>query len=72
MTEDEKIAIFVASCVKTAADEWGMSVDEAYDRIKKINLIDDYILPCYDVLHTESRENVTKDILKTVELWEKK
>lgn len=31
-----------------------------------------YIWEFYDVLHTESRETVTEDILKTLKIWEEK
>ena len=34
-------------------------------------LIHDYIIPYYDTIHTESRENVTADIIETLEFWEK-
>ncbi|MCQ2193130.1 MAG: DUF3791 domain-containing protein [Paludibacteraceae bacterium] len=43
-----------------------------YLRMVKINLIKDYIIPCYNVLHSESRQHVTEDILKTIDIWEKK
>ena len=35
-------------------------------------MIHDYIIPYYDTIHTESRENVTADIIETLEYWEKK
>lgn len=69
---EECKAIFIASCVESAARECGMPADAMYERMSRIHLIEEYILPCYDVLHSESRKNVTADILKTMELWEKK
>lgn len=62
--------IFVASCVESAARECGVTADAMYERMSRIHLITEYILPCYDVLHSESRKNVTADILKTMEMWE--
>ena len=35
-------------------------------------MIHDYIVPYYDTIHTESRENVTVEIIETLEFWEKK
>lgn len=65
-------AIFAASCVEAAARECGVAPDVMYERMSRIHLIEEYILPCYDVLHSESRKNVTADIIKTMELWEKR
>ena len=64
--------IFAASCVESVARECGVAADEMYERMNRIHLIEDYILPCYDVLHTESRKSVTADIIKTMEMWEER
>ena len=69
---EECKAIFVASCIETTAKATGMTSDAMYRRMVRIGLIKDYILPCYNVLHSESRQNITEDILKTIEIWEKK
>lgn len=50
----------------------GCSASEMYRRMKRIRLIEDYIWEFYDVLHTQSREYVTEDVLKTLDIWEKK
>jgi len=68
----EREAIFVASCVESLAKELKSTTEDVYLRMDKVGLIKDYILPCYDVLHAESRSNVTKDILFTLNLWEEK
>ena len=64
--------IFTASCVESVASALHQPADEIYRRMARVNLIDEYIIPCYEVLHSESRENVTKDIIYTLELWEQK
>ena len=68
----EREAVFLASCVECAADYEGVSVEEMYSRMHEVGLIEGYIIPCYDVLHAESRQNVTMDILKTLAIWEEK
>lgn len=40
--------------------------------MERIRLISEYIIPCYEQLHSESRKNITEDILKTIDIWEKK
>lgn len=71
-SEKECQSIFIASCVEATAKAAGISPEAMYQRMVKINLIKDYIIPCYNVLHAESREHVTADILKTIDIWEKK
>ncbi len=65
-------AIFIASCVETAALSEGMHPSDMYERMQRVNLIEEYILPSYEVLHAESRQNVTRDILNTLKIWENK
>lgn len=71
-SQEECKAIFVSSCIEAAAAAARMEAQDMYLRMQRIGLIEDYILPSYDVLHTESRQNVTEDILKTIEIWERK
>lgn len=61
---------FAASCVETAAKQAGYSYLEMYRRMKRVGLINNYILRHYEVIHTESRENITADILQTLSNWE--
>lgn len=69
---DECLAIFIASCIESVADELGESAKAVFDRMDNVGLIDGYIIPCYDVLHSESRRSITSDILKTLSIWESK
>lgn len=41
-----------------------------FKRMDKVGLIDEYINPCYEALHTESRKNITKDVIETLYSWE--
>lgn len=61
---------FAASRVETAAKQAGCSYLEMYRRMKRVGLINNYILQHYEVIHTESRENITADILETLSRWE--
>lgn len=69
-TGNENRNIFAASCIESVAAALQQPSADVYQRMKRVNLIDEYILPCYEVLHSESRENVTRDIIHTLELWE--
>lgn len=71
-TEEELRTIFVSSCIESAARAKGCSAAEMYKRMKRIRLIEDYIWEFYDILHTQSREYVTEDVLTTLRIWEEK
>ena len=66
------ILIFAASCVEAAARKVGCSTGEMYHSMKRVGLISGFILPGYDVLHTQSREHVTEDVLGALRIWEEK
>ncbi len=71
-SRQECMTIFAASCVEAAARECDVAPDVMYERMNRIHLIEEYILPCYEALHSESRKNVTADIIKTMQLWEER
>lgn len=71
-SHEECVSIFIASCIETAAKATGMAPQDMYLRMERIGLISDYIIPCYEQLHSESRKNITEDILKTISIWEEK
>ena len=70
---DEEIKIgFVASCIESAADRIGCKYEEMLDRMDSVGLVEGYIYSHYDALHTESRNNLTENILETLVRWESK
>ncbi len=66
------VMAFVATCIEATARTLGVSYKNIYDRMNRVNMIDRYIYPCYDTLHTESRDNVVKDLIECLDNWEKK
>ncbi|MBO6296863.1 MAG: DUF3791 domain-containing protein [Prevotella sp.] len=60
---DYKILNFVIFCVGNVADALKMNAREVYHRMKESLIISDYIVPCYDVLHTFSREYIVEDLI---------
>ncbi len=68
----ENRMIFASSCVESAARKRNVSTSEMYLRMKRVGLIDNFILKCYDGLHTQSREHVTEDVLGALDIWEAK
>lgn len=63
---------FVSSCIESVAIALNESPSAIFRRMHKVGLIHDYLIACYDTLHTESRENVTADVIETLNYWEEK
>lgn len=72
LSEEEIKMGFVASCIESAAVRDGCRYDEMLDRMEAVGLIDKYIYPHYEALHTEDRDNLTDNILETLIRWESK
>lgn len=70
-SKDEIVMGFVASCIESVADKLGLGYREVFERMDKVGMIDSYIYPCYEQLHTESRENLTASLIETLDRWEK-
>ncbi len=64
--------IFASSCVESAARNRNVSTTEMYQRMKRVGLMDGFILKCYDGLHTQSRQHVIEDVLNALDIWESK
>lgn len=71
LSEAEIKMIFVASCIESTARKLGISYLEMYTRMERYDMIDNYIRPCYEVLHSESREQVTNNIIEYLNSREK-
>ena len=70
LTKDEIIMGFVASCIEDVADTLGVDYFEVYQRMDAVKMIEEYIIPNYEVLHSESRKNVTEGLIDTLKRWE--
>lgn len=70
LTKNEIIMGFVVSCIEDVADTLGVDYLEVYRRMDAVKMIDEYIIPNYEVLHSESRKNVTEGLIDTLKRWE--
>ena len=70
--KEQIVMAFVATCIEATARTQGKSYREVFDRMNRLGVIDNYIYPCYEVLHTESRENIVADLLGCMDNWEAK
>ena len=71
-TDTQLRNIFAASCVESLARRLDVSPGDMYLRMKRVNLFREFIYPCYDTLHTQSREIVVQDVLRALNVREDK
>ena len=70
LNKNEIIMGFVASCIEDVADTLGVDYYEVYRRMDAVKMIDEYVILNYEVLHSESRKNVTEGLIDTLRRWE--
>lgn len=65
MTED--VFSFLVYMIHACADRWHKRPSEVYQAIRKSGCMDDYLVPYYDILHTQSTDFVVQDIEEYLE-----
>lgn len=70
LTKDQVVMGFVASCVEDVAIRLDVTPREMYQRMDALGMIDEYLIPFYETLHTESRENLTTSLIESLKRWE--
>ena len=61
---------FVATCIETTARYLNTDYREVFERMERAGMIDDYILPNYEPLHSESREVLAERLVECLTNWE--
>ena len=72
ISRTQVIMTFVATCVETTARALNTSYKEVYQRMKRVGLIERFILPHYETLHSESRDNLAEVMVECLNNWEGK
>ena len=54
---------FVTYCVVNLADRLNMSASKVYKMLRSTDILNGYMIPCYDVLHTFSKEYIIDDLI---------
>ena len=58
---------FTIFCIENVAEYLGLKGDEIYKLLtEKSDILDNYIIPCYDALHTQGKEYIVNDIVEIV------
>lgn len=53
---------FVTYCIGNLSRRLGISAGDVYLKLKNSGILDNYIIPSYDVLHTFSKEYLMEDL----------
>ena len=61
---------FVATCIETTARQQGTDYFEIYQRMERVGMIENYIIPNYEPLHSESREVLAERVVECLNNWE--
>lgn len=63
--EELEFAIF---CVENVAIRLEVAAEKVYEALtEKSDILDSYIVPCYDILHTQGKDYIVNDIIETME-----
>lgn len=63
---EKKELTFVVFILHALDQHWNMTTLEVYDILNSTGILDDYIIKCYDVLHTLGKEYLVEDITEFV------
>ena len=60
---------FTVFCIEGLAERLKIEPWDAYDMLaKKTNLLHEYVIPGYDVLHTQDKEYIVNDLIEALKL----
>ena len=62
----KKELTFVVFILYALGEHWNMTTPEVYEILNTTGILDDYIIKCYDVLHTLGKEYLVEDITEFV------
>ena len=54
---------FAVFCIESVAERLHTDAAKVYEMLKKSRIMEQYILPNYEVLHTQGKEYIVEDIL---------
>ena len=72
ISKEQILMAFVATCIETTARFLNADYKEIFQRMERVGMIDNYIIPNYAPLHSESREVLAQRLVECLDNWEKK
>ena len=64
---NEKILEFTIFCIESLSERLNISAKRVYKMLKNdTNILDYYIIPCYESLHTQSKSYIVNDLIEVL------
>ena len=58
---------FAIFCIENISAKLGVSAEKVYDALtEKSDILNDYIIPEYEILHTQGKEYIVDDIIEVM------
>ena len=57
---------FITFCVGSLSEALHKSEAQVYSALRSSGVLNEYIIPCYDVLHTFSKEYIVQDLTEVL------
>lgn len=70
VSKEQVTMAFVATCIETTARYLGTDYRTVFERMEHVGMIENYILPNYEPLHSESREVLAERLVECLTNWE--
>ena len=68
--ENEKELEFAVFCIESIAARMGVNAKRVYTALsEKSDILENYIIPEYEILHTQSKDYIVEDIMEV--MWER-
>ena len=64
---DENSFSFTVYMIHACSNRWNVAPSRVYQALKRSGCLDRYLLPSYDILHTQSTDYVVQDIEEYLE-----
>ena len=62
---NSKELVFSVFCIENVGERLGLDGEQVYSILaEKSDILDSYIIPCYDALHTQGKEYIVNDIVE--------
>ncbi len=63
---DEGKLEFTIFCIESLSESLGMDAKKVYKLIKDADVLDSYIIPCYEPLHSQSKHYIVEDLIEVL------
>ena len=65
---NKKELAFAVFCIEYVAEKLKVKGNEAYKLLaEKSDILDNYIIPCFDALHTQGKEYIVNDLIEAMQ-----